>query len=146
MISFTNTIDIDRPAPQVYDYLVDLEHLPEWNWAITGTAKVTPGPVAVGTRFVQTRSSPRPETESLRIVGLSPHHRIEIDGTLAGLDARLVYDLTDEGAGTTLTNTVVLDASHLSHLAGRLLEPRIRRSVASNLRDLRSRLAATTSG
>lgn len=145
MVSFTNTIDIARPAPQVYDYLVDLEHLPEWNWAIAETTKVTPGPITVGTRFVQTRTAPRHETEPLQITALSPHRHIEIDGTLAGLKARVIYNLADEGAGTTLTNTVVLDTPQLAHLPTRLLGPRIRRSVANNLRDLQTRLTAAPS-
>jgi len=44
MISFTNTIHIDRPMEEVYAYLSDLEHTPEWNWAITETKKATSGP------------------------------------------------------------------------------------------------------
>lgn len=145
MISFTNTIHIARPAPLVYDYLVDLEHLPEWNWAITGTVKATPGPIEVGTRFVQTRRSPRLATEHLQIAALSPHHHIEIDGTLAGFDARVVYDLSDDGAETALANTIVLDTPQLPHLASRLLGPHIKRSVASNLGDLQVRLTGGTS-
>ena len=60
MISFTKTIHINRPIDEVYAYLADLEHTPEWNWAITETKKTTPGPVAVGTRYRQSGSVPRP--------------------------------------------------------------------------------------
>ena len=34
MIRFANTIDIAREPATVYAYLADLEHTPEWNWAI----------------------------------------------------------------------------------------------------------------
>ena len=35
MITFANTIDIDRQPGDVYEYLADLEPTPDWNWAIT---------------------------------------------------------------------------------------------------------------
>jgi hypothetical protein len=31
MISFANTIDIDREPADVYAYIAELEHTPEWN-------------------------------------------------------------------------------------------------------------------
>jgi uncharacterized membrane protein len=58
MTNVTNTILINRPVDEVYAFLADLEHTPEWNWAISETKKTTPGPVAVGTRYRQSRSVP----------------------------------------------------------------------------------------
>ena len=40
MITFDNTIDIDRRPGGVYEYLADLEPTPEWNWAITRSESV----------------------------------------------------------------------------------------------------------
>ena len=59
MVQFSNTVEIARPRSEVFAYLADLEHTPEWNWAITETRKVTSGPVGVGTVYQQTRSVPR---------------------------------------------------------------------------------------
>lgn len=142
MISFTNTIDIDHPTGDVYDYLVDLEHLPECNWAISETTKVTPGPTGVGTHYRQTRTTPHPDTETLQITALVSNRHIEIRGTLAGLDARVAYDLDDTSTGTRLTNTVDLETTGVSRLASRILGPRIRHSVADNLHELQTRLTA----
>ena len=109
-ITFTNTISIDRPAAEVYTYLSELEHVPQWNWAVTSTTKTTPGPITVGTRYRQTRNVPQPATETLEITALEPHQRIEIKGTLAEFPSRLRYDLTESDTGTELTNTVSLEA------------------------------------
>ena len=43
MISFTNTIDIPRPTSDVDEYLVDLEHLPEWSWGDQRHGQGDPG-------------------------------------------------------------------------------------------------------
>jgi uncharacterized protein YndB with AHSA1/START domain len=140
MISFTNTIHIERPVGEVYDYLADLEHTQEWNWAITETRKVTPGPVTVGTRYRQTRSVPRPSTEELEITALEPNRLIEVDGTLARFPAHLSYQLESFGAGTALSNAVLLQTEGALRLIGPLVRSRVRHSVADNLDKLKSLL------
>jgi Polyketide cyclase / dehydrase and lipid transport len=140
MISFENTVDIAREPVDVYAYLADLEHTPEWNWAIASTTKVTPGPVAVGTRYRQLRTAPRRAVETIEITGLSESRRIEVAGRLGPFDARLSYQLADVPSGTRLTNRVELDAPiPLGPLTG-VLGGRIRDAVAENLDVLRGRL------
>lgn len=142
MISFTNTIHIDRPTDDVYAYLSDLEHTPEWNWAITATKKITPGPIAVGTTYQQTRSVPQPATETLEVTSLEPNRRIAIQGTLARFPAQLGYHLQPTGTGTELTNTVNLETHGGLRLLGSALGRRIKRAVADNLNTLKARLEA----
>jgi adenylate cyclase len=128
----------------VYDYLADLEHTPEWNWAITETRKVTPGPVTVGTRYRQTRSVPRPSTEELVITALEPNRLIEVDGTLGQFPAHLSYQLESSGAGTALTNAVDLQTEGALRLIGPLVRSRVRQSVADNLDKLKSLLESSS--
>ncbi len=124
MIRFDNEIDIARPANEVYTYLVDLEHTPEWNWAITSTQKITPGPVGIGTRYRQTRSIPRPAVEYLQISGLEPGRSVEVTGTLGPFQARLSYELEPSPVGTRLRNRVELSSPiALGPFAGLLREP-----------------------
>lgn len=140
MITFTNTVSIDRPAADIYAYLRDLENVPEWNWAITETTKTTHGPIAVGTRYRQTRTIPQPASETLEITTLNPNVHIEIQGTLAALAARVRYDLTEVDGGTTVANTVNLEPHGPLRLAGPVLRSRIKKAVAANLNDLKARL------
>ena len=143
MIDFTNTVVVDRPISEVYDYLSDLERVPDWNWAIESTQQVTPGPVRVGTRYRQTRTVPRLATETLEVVGLEPNRSIEIEGTLAGLPAQLQYELEPAGATTVVRNRVRLTVSGALQLAAPILSGRIRGAVASNLDDLKTQLEGT---
>src|SRR5712691_5056086 len=109
MIRFANTIDIDRQPDDVYAFLADLEHTPEWNWAITGTQKITPGPVGVGTRYRQERSVPSPAIEMIEVTGIDAPRRIEVEGRVGPFDARLTYELVAASSGTRLANTAELD-------------------------------------
>lgn len=146
MISFTNTIRIDRPVDEVYAYLSDLEHTPEWNWAITETVKATPGPIGVGTRYRQTRSVPQPATEMLEITALKANRHIEVRGTLARFPASLTYRLDRRIGGTELTNTVDLEANGPLRLIESALGSRIKRAVADNLSQLKNLLEAREDG
>jgi len=140
MITFTNTIRINRPVADVYAYLSDLEHAPEWNWAIAKTTRTTPGRVAVGTRYRQTRTSPGPGTDTLEITALDVNRHIAVRGTLAQLPARLAYDLHKVDGATELTNTVTLEPQGPLRLAAPVTGLGIKRGVADNLDQLKKRL------
>jgi uncharacterized protein YndB with AHSA1/START domain len=45
------TIDIGRPVAEVFDYVADQSHEPEYNPRMVRAEKITAGPVAKGTRF-----------------------------------------------------------------------------------------------
>jgi uncharacterized protein YndB with AHSA1/START domain len=138
VIRFSNTIEIARPPRDVFAYLADLEHTPEWNWAITSSRKVSHGPVAAGSRFRQTRSVPRPAVELLEVTRLDRDRRIEVVGDLAGFPAHLTYELSPNSRGTTLTNSVEVDPPTPLGLVGRIFTGRIQASVAENLGVLRA--------
>ena len=140
MIKFTNTIEINRSSHEVFDYVADLEHTPQWNWAIDSTQKVASGPIGIGTEYRQTRSVPQKATETLRITAYEPIGLVAVEGTLGPFPARLTYELTGNGPGTTLTNTVELDPPPALRFAGPLLSRRIRDSVAENLTVLKELL------
>jgi hypothetical protein len=140
MISFANTIDIDCEPADVYAYIADLEHTPEWNWAITSSGKITPGPVAIGTQYRQTRSAPRAAVEVIEITGLEEGRRADVAGTLGPFRARLVYELVASPTGTRLTNTVELDPPVPLGPFGAMLGSRVRTSVAENLNVLKQLL------
>ncbi|MGH8872865.1 MAG: SRPBCC family protein [Acidimicrobiia bacterium] len=144
MISFTNTVHIERHVEEVFAYLADLEHTPEWNWAITETKKITPGPISVGTRYRQMRSVPQAATEDLEVTVLQPNRRIDVEGTLAQLPAHLTYQLEETDTGTRLTNTVVLEPQGALRVAGPLVGGRIKRAVADNLGQLKALLEGGT--
>lgn len=146
MIRFSNTIDIARPPAEVFAYLVDLEHTPEWNWAITSTRKVSPGPIAVGSRFQLTRSVPRPAVEMLEVTRLDPGRRIEVVGDLASFPAHLTYELSPSPQGTRLSNSVELEPRGPLGLLGSLLTGRVQASVSENLGVLRSLLEGEGGG
>jgi len=143
MASFTIVIEISRPAHAVFAFLADLENVPKWNYAITETRKTSPGEVGVGTTYEQTRSTPTPSREHLRITDLQPDRHLAVEGTLARYPARLEYTVDEHDGATRLTNTVDLELTGAARLLGGVAAGRIRSAVAENLEVLKTLLEST---
>ena len=139
-MKFTNTITINRPARVVFAYLSNLENLPQWNYALSETRQLTPGPPGVGTRYLQTRTIPVHTEESLEITEFTPNHKLTVQGTLNSFPAHLIYTLHATDGTTTLTNTVDLHPPRPLNLLAPITLNRIKSAVAANLTVLKQLL------
>lgn len=137
---FTNTITINRSPATVFAYLSNLENLPRWNYALSETRQLTPGPPGVGTRYRQTRTIPTHTEESLEIIEFVPPTQLTIQGTLNAFPAHLTYTLAPNHNATTLTNTVDLQLPAPMTLLAPLARSQIRPAVAKNLTKLKQLL------
>jgi uncharacterized protein YndB with AHSA1/START domain len=146
MTAFTNTIEIDRPASEVFAFLADLENVPRWNYAIAETRKTSPGEVGVGTTYEQTRTVPAPGRETLAITSFEPDRHLAVEGTLARFPARLDYLLEERDGGTRVTNTVELRLTGPAKLLGGVAVGRVRSAVAENLHVLKELLESGPRG
>lgn len=140
MINFTNTVEIARPVEVVFEYLADLEHVPEWNWAISSTEPTTGARRSVGAVYRQTRHAPSPGVEHVEITALELNRHIQVEGDLGPFKAVLDYHLDSNPSTTTVRNEVSLEAKKGLGLLARALRPRVAASVAANLDALRSLL------
>jgi uncharacterized protein YndB with AHSA1/START domain len=138
--TFENTVMIARPIEDVFAFLSDLENVPQWNYAIVETRKVSEGPVGVGTTYQQVRSVPSRSQERLEVTAYTPPRHLEIRGQLGPFLSRLSYALDAFPEGTRLTNAVELELRGPGRLLGRVAVPRVRDAVAANLRKLKELL------
>ncbi|TDW23878.1 SRPBCC family protein [Kribbella kalugense] len=139
-MKFTNTITIERPPATVFAYLANLENLPQWNYALSETQQVTPGPPGVGTRYRQIRTIPVHTEESLEIIELAPNRKLTVQGTLSSLPAILTYTLDATDGTTALTNTVDIRPPRPLNLLAPIALSRVKSAVAANLAVLKQLL------
>jgi carbon monoxide dehydrogenase subunit G len=137
---FSNTVTINRQRDDVFAYLSDFENLPAWNYALTSTRRVGTGPVGVGTRYIQTRSIPRPAEESFEVIAFAAPHHLAIRGVLGPFQAETEYELEATGAATVLTNAMTLEATGVMRMAASLAGSRVQKAVAGNLHALKELL------
>ncbi|MEO8229466.1 MAG: SRPBCC family protein [Chloroflexota bacterium] len=55
MFELSQSLDIDRPAAQVWPYLVAFEQVPLWEHGVVEVRQVTPGPPDIGTEIFARR-------------------------------------------------------------------------------------------
>jgi uncharacterized protein YndB with AHSA1/START domain len=130
---FANTITIARPVGEVFSYLAQFENIPQWNYAISRTRKVTSGPVGVGSRYVQQRTVPNTSEESFEVVTYEPDRALSIKGTFGPLPAEATYVTESAGDATVLTNTMEIEPRGLVRALAPLATRRIKAAVAANL-------------
>jgi uncharacterized protein YndB with AHSA1/START domain len=136
-MKFTNTVTVERTPADVFAFLAEFENIPQWNYAIARTWKVSDGPVGVGSTYHQERTVPNHTEEAFRVTEYEPGRRLAIDGTLGPFAARLTYQLDPSGDATVITNDVDLHATGPARLIAPLATTSIKNSVAANLNVLK---------
>lgn len=76
MIKFENTIEIIQPVEIVFEFLVNLENIPKWNYYVTLVRKTSSGPVEVGATYHQERKT---DQQELTIVVLEPNQLLVVE-------------------------------------------------------------------
>ena len=147
MIKVDYHVPIRRDPIAAYDYVTDVERIPEWQH-VAGVKKVTkesPRPLAVGSKFTMERQARGGmATINAEVTTLEPgsrfdFHTVDSDGFVGDF----ATTLTGQGDGTDLHWAVRMQPAGLLY---RLLEPvianAIRKSATADFAELRSKLEA----
>lgn len=134
-------LDIARPVEVVFDAVADQRNEPTYNPHMTASAKVTPGPIGVGTRFeatVMARGTMQPVT--IEYTGFERPHRIGSRSVMTGatVDGHIQCDPAPTGTRFSWDWTVTLTgpsrfAGPLVGLIGRRQERRIWNGLKNHL-------------
>jgi len=142
VITVERTFDVARTPEVVVGYLKDFAHAEEWDPGTKSCVQVTPGPVAVGTRWRNVSELRGRETELSYQLTRLEHDRL----TFVGFNktARSTDDITvrPSAAGSTVT----YHAEILFHGLAKIAQPLLSREF-ERLGDLtRDQLTRTIAG
>ena len=102
MGTFQTTIDIARPARDVFAVLADTETAPLWYEAVVSAVKTTAGPVGNGTRYRLRRSLPGgPVDNDVELSDYQPTETVTRTSITGPTPFRYRYRLAPTGARTT---------------------------------------------
>jgi uncharacterized protein YndB with AHSA1/START domain len=147
MAPIVESIEISRRPEDVFSYVTDPSHLPEWQESVVSVRREDEAPVAVGSRVVVTRRVGRREfamtTELTELNPPSSWAVRGIDGPVRGIVKGTIEPLGD---GERSRMTIVLDFE--GHGIGKLLVPLVVRRQAQaemprNQQKLKQRLEST---
>ncbi|HEX6385937.1 MAG TPA: SRPBCC family protein [Anaerolineae bacterium] len=137
MIEFQNTIEIERPAKEVFDFLARFENLPKWNYFVLEVKKTSEGPVGVGATYHQVRKT---DEQVFRVIEFEPNHTLAlktIPPSTPELEMR--FTLQAEDGRTKVIDEWKLDTGRPA-LLERLFAGRVKLAVKENLGKLKQLL------
>ena len=151
MIKVDYTVPIRRGPTEVYDYVTDVERIPEWQH-VAGVRKVTkhdPGPLHVGSQFTMERAS-RGIVASIdaTVTALEPSrrfdfHTVDNDGFVGDFSTTLT---AGEGSTTCIGPSAWSQPAFMFRLLQPMIAREIRKSASADFAELRAKLEGGAAG
>lgn len=128
---------IPLPPDRIFDYLSELENNPQWNWSVTATTPLTPGPLEPGSRYTQTTAVEPDHPQILEVTDIERPHLLEVEAIGHRSTATYRYDLTQANGQTRLTVHARVRPRHPVGLPSLYVE-RLQGGIRGNIDNLRS--------
>ena len=143
MAPTTSSIEIDRPAQEVFDYANDIARQREWQESIVSVTVEDDGPDRVGTRAVETRKVPGGTREfRFEMTEFDPPNRSGFQVTAGPVrpHGTLTFTPLDGDTRTRVDFTIEFDGHGFGILLLPLVKRDARRLVPNDLALLKQRL------
>lgn len=143
MNGFELTESIARPPKEVFEVLSNPTRAAEFLDNIKESKQLTDGPIAVGTKFRETRVVNGKEASADLLVSVyEPDSRIGISTEAEGITVAYNYHLSPQDDGTRLTWACELEASGLRRMMLPMVAAIMKKEDGNHLRQLKSYLEA----
>ncbi|MDV9188726.1 SRPBCC family protein [Streptomyces sp. SR27] len=137
----TETIDISRRPTEVFSYVTDPEHLPEWQESAVSVRRIGNEPLAVGSKVAVTRRlGRRVVTSTMQVIELDPPrswHVHGIDGPVRG-DIRGTIMPLEDGERSRVTLSLDFEGHGIGKaLVPLVVRPHVRKEMPRDERTLK---------
>jgi uncharacterized membrane protein len=134
MISFENTIEIQLPVKEVFEFVANFENTPKWNYFVTNVRQIEGSAPGAGAVYHQRRIH---DEQTYRVTDYKTDHSVAIKtikGSTPALERHMVFESTANG--TRIRDQWNLELS-TNPLVERLGKGRVKSAVAENLGKLK---------
>jgi carbon monoxide dehydrogenase subunit G len=136
-------VEIARPPAEVYAYLADPAHLPDWQADVLEVRDAPGGPLGQGATFTEVRSFLGKRTEStLEATVAEPGRELSLRTVSGPVHVTIRRLLEPAGEGTLVRVEAVADAGKLLGLGGPLLRKAAERRARGDFERLKALLEA----
>lgn len=139
MVDFVVTVEIDRPAPEVFAYISNFEHNPIWQGGMKSATFTSDPPLGVGSTYVQVASfmGKRIDTK-FEVTAFETDRSVSIastGGTFPIQVTRSVESLSE--LRTKVSAHIRGQPKGFMKLMGPLLEPMVQKNVEKDYANLK---------
>jgi len=137
-------VEIARPPAEVWAYLADPTHLPEWQQDVEEVRDAPGGPLGPGATFTEVRSFLGKRAEStLEVTAAEPARELSLRTVSGPVQVTVRHLLEAAGDGTLVRVDAEADAGKLFGLGGPLLRKAAERRARGDFERLKARLEAS---
>lgn len=140
MIQVERSIIIDRPIEEVFAYVSDLRHAPEWQTGLLEVRRTTDGPPGPGTKYAFVRKFLGRKLEaSNEFIAYEPNALVTFRTTSGPMPVEASYRFEPTAVGAKVTCTIEMRPGGFSSLAEPLIAASVRREMEAEfgyLKDL----------
>ncbi len=134
-------VEIARPPAEVYAYLADPAHLPDWQEDVEEVRDAPGGPLTVGASFTEVRSFLGKRVEStLEATAAEPGRELSLRTVSGPVQVSIRHLLEPTGDGTRVRVEAEADAGKLLGLGGPLLRKAAERRARGDFERLKALL------
>ncbi len=134
---------IDRPADEVYDYVVDTDRWPEWRSDVVGGELLTEGPIRVGTQARGIgKILGRTFTIDVEVTALEPGVRFGYRPIKGPLKTSNLYTFETQAGGTLVVLTDDIGLNGIFKVFLPVMPALVRSGYRKNLAGLKAALEA----
>lgn len=143
----STSIEVDRPASEVFAYVTDPSHFSEWQNGVVDGHRQGEGPASVGDRCVNTRQiGLAKRSVTSEITAIDPPHTWSVRGIDGPVRAAVNVNVAPLEDGKRSKVTITIDFT--GHGIGKLIvplviRPRAAKEMTTNMQRLKLRLEAT---
>ncbi len=139
MFVIESVVDIDRPAPEVFEFIADMTNAPTWQTGLHLVTRIPPESMRVGSEHVfERRFAGRVLKSRNRITTFHPPSRFAFEIPDGWISGRAAYGVAPVGGGCRVTCRMEFRAAG----PGRVLEPLLARVLCHDSRRDDQRLKA----
>ncbi|WP_439591122.1 SRPBCC family protein [Microbacterium sp.] len=130
MFTVSETVTIERPRAEVFDFLIDGRNRPTWDTSVVFEKLTSTGPVGVGSSIhSRLRAMGRESDFHWRVTQFDAPRRMATVSTSGPVQTSLLLEFAEQDASTTVHAAIEVDPTGLL----RLVEPVIADNVRSTL-------------
>ena len=144
MASFRHSVTVPRPPEAVFPWLFEADKVPQWTSRLEAYELLGDGAIGSGSRIRQVLTVKGQSLEVvMEITSYDPPQAAATQFSLQGVDVASSYELTPDGSGTLLTQTLDGEASGFK---ARMLLPVVKPHLEGKLQEDLERLRELLSG
>lgn len=144
MIKNENSVEINKPIEEVFEYVTNIDNLPLWAGPVTEAKQTSVGPVGVGTTQTQVAQLLGRRIESsLEVTEYEPNKKFTTKSTSGPIPIEVHYNFEPVAEGTRLEVVGILDAGGFFKLAEPLVARTLKRQTEGDFKTLKELLESS---